>query len=187
MIEFDMIADENTMAAMSREYDEVLRRNKLMDGISQYNHTESNISRSQKHSPHCYGLKCADGDLKERKLFENIYYLEKDMIALIKHLHSIAPMGARDAIDSLIKIKRRDSHMILKCYYNVTDDMMEYSPTISHDRNYCRLLRYIISNQQRLLVMLGESHRYCAYIKRVISNELTAGYILNSMAIYCRQ
>ena len=182
-----MIADEKTMEKMSREYDEVLRRNKLMDGTSQHDVADDNKSSRKNHSPHCYGLKCATGDLMERKLFENIYYLEKDMIAMMKHLHAIAPMEARSAIDSIIKIKRRDSHMILKCYYNVTDDIMEYSPTLSHDRSYCRLLKFIISNQQRLLIMLAESNRYCAYVKRVVNNELTVGYALNSMAIYCRR
>ncbi len=182
MIEFDMIPDDESIENMNREYDKVLRRKELLNGVD-----DTVKVVSHRASPPCYGLKCGTGDLMEKKLFADIYHMQMDMVAQLKHLHTIAPYDMREEISNVIKIKRRDSKMILKCYYNTTDDVMTHSPTLSHDRNYCRLLRHIIANQQKLLIMLAGSHKQCVYIKRVISNELTAGYILNSMAIYCRR
>ena len=184
MMEFDMIADEDAIANMSKEYEKVLRRTDLMKGVGD---VSSNPNKNTMRSPRCYGLKCGNSDIQERELFGKIYYLEMDMIAQLKRLHMISPLDVREEISSVIKIKKRSSRMLLKCYYNSDDDMIKYTPTLSHDRNYCVLLRHIISNQEKLLVLLTYSRRHCVYIKRVISNELTAGYLLNSMAIYCRR
>ena len=183
-MDFDMIADDDAMADMSREYEKVLRRSDLMKGVDVPHHQASD--KSMIHSPRCYGVKCGTGDLKERKLFEKIYCLEMDMISQLKHLHMIAPLDVREQISNVIKLKKRCGAKLLRCYYNSGDEIIQYLPVISHDRNYCRLLKHIISDHEKLLVMLTRSHRYCVYIKRVFSIELTAGYILNSMAIYCR-
>ena len=174
MEEFEMIANDDMIKMMNREFQEVENRKNM-------------VENKKNHS--CYGVlgaKCGTEDIREKKLFERIYFLEQDMIMMLRKLHTIAPMDFRDEITNAIKIKMKNSNRILKCYYNVTDNKMSYSANLAHDNNYCRLLWHIMKNQRKLLVMLDSSKRHCVYIKKVIQSELTCGYILNSIACYCK-
>lgn len=180
MHEFDMLPNDEIMEMMSKEYLKQENRKEMIKG--QGTQTKSNVKLI---SPTCYGGKCGI-DIRQRKVFEHIYQLEQDMIMELRHLHTIAPRNFRERIGDSIRIKKRNSAKILKCYYNTTSDKMNYSPTISHDNDYCRLLRHIIKRQQQLLVLLVGVRKRCVYVNQLIQDELSVGYILNSVAIYCR-
>lgn len=170
MNELDMLPNEETIELMNKEYRELNIRNDLM---------------SKPISKPCYSGRCGQ-DVKDKRLYESIYYLEQDMIMALRRLHTIAPREFREEIAECIKSKKRNSNKILRCYYNVTDSQMSYAPVLSHDNNYCRLLRQIIRQQQRLLLMLTDVRYRCAYIRRVMEKEFSVGYVLSSVAIYCR-
>lgn len=182
MEDMQLFPSEEQINMMNKEYSQLARRKQLVGQPEQSPH-----SRPPQHMPKplCKSPKCGT-DIRQKKLFERIYYVEQDLIMAARQLFTIAPPHAKDDIADVIKLKKATSKLILKCYANATDIPLSYAPILSHEEDYCRLLRHICSTQKQLLLMLGKAKYMCSYSKKIIQNEWTASYILTSIGMYCR-
>ncbi|MDE6967385.1 MAG: hypothetical protein K2P12_01890 [Clostridia bacterium] len=180
--EFELLPSEEQINMMNKEYNEMQRRKNLIGDNCSLPAVKNNAHRPVLS---CKGAKCGT-DPKQSKLFERIYFAEQDMIMALKQLYTIAPHNAKDDIADLIKIKKTNSNLALKCYYSVSDNKISYAPILSHENDYCRLLRHISNMQKQLLLMLNKSKCMCVYSKKMIQYEWTASYIITNISIYCR-
>ena len=182
MCENELLPSEDQINMMNKEYNEITRRRELMcENCEKY---KSNIN-GYRPVALCKSAKCGT-DPKQKKLFERIYFAEQDLIMALRQLFTIAPHHIKDDIADIIKIKKTNSNLTLKCYYASTDSEISYAPILSHEEDYCRLLRHIITMQKQLLLMLNKAKFLCVYSKKMIKNEWTASYIIITIGIYCR-
>lgn len=151
---------------------------------SQTPHCDSQMPRVNSFKM-CKSPKCGT-DPKQKKLFERIYFGEQDMIMALRQLYTVAPLSIKDDISDILKLKKSTSSLVLKCYYASTDVKLSYSPVLSHEEDYCKLLRHIIIMQKQLLLMLGKSKYLCAHSKQMIQNEWTVSYILATIGVCCK-
>lgn len=214
MNDLELFPSEEQINMMNKEYNELKRRqglvgkgcemphpthndcNKCLPEVKENcnncdSHQSSDNCNKCDNSPHhrqfklCKGAKCGT-DPKQKKLFERIYFGEQDMIMALRQLYTIAPLGIKDDISDMIKLKKTTSSLALKCYYASTDNKLSYSPILSHEEDYCKLLRHIIIMQKQLLLMLNKSKYMCAHSKQMIQNEWTVSYILTTIGICCK-
>lgn len=208
MNDLELFPSEEQINMMNKEYNELKRRQGLVcNGCGKPPHNQptcndcdkTHLSNKQcndcemptkppKHEQQlklCKGPKCGT-DLKQKKLFERIYFAEQDLIMALRQLYTIAPIGIKDDISDIIKLKKTNSSLALKCYYSSTDSKLSYSPVLSHEEDYCKLLRHIITMQKQLLLMLGKAKFLCVYSKKMIQNEWTVSYILTTIGMCCK-
>ncbi len=180
-MDLDLMPSDEQINMMNKEYNELHRRKNLL--CTDCKQTCS-LPPTQPISL-CKSKKCGT-DPKQTKLFERIYFAQQDLIMALKQLYTTAPHNVKDDIADIIKLKKTDSNLALKCYYSVTDNKISYAPILSHEEDYCRLLKKIISMQKQLLLMLNKTKYMCAYSKKIIQNEWTVSYILTTIGMYCR-
>ncbi len=181
MNEFEIMPSDEQINLMNKEYNELQRRKGLLCKDCQ-----RAVSPPQHHPVSlCKSTKCGT-DPRQTKLFERIYFAEQDLIMALRQLFTTAPHHVKDDIADIIKLKKTNSNLALKCYYSATDNKISYAPILSHEEDYCRLLKQIITMQKHLLLMLNKAKNMCAYSKKMIQNEWTASYILTSIGMYCR-
>lgn len=192
--EFDLLPSEAEVKMMNKEYNELLRRKNMVendiikapnmcDNLNNNTKCESSISLNYATMKTASNKKI---DITEKATFERIYYAEKDMIMALKQLFSIAPNDTKDDIADIIKLKKSNCNSILKCYYKKGDEVLNYSPIISHDHDYCRLLKRISNIQKHILLMLTKTKLVCPFTKKITAQEWTASYILSSIGIFCK-
>lgn len=168
--EFELLPNDDAINMMNKEYNEQMRRTNLAN--------QNTICPLKKHS-------LCNVDIKQQQLFAKLYFVEQDIIMCLKNLFSFAPFDAKDDIADLIKLKKSNSNLLLKCYYNVSDNKLSYAPNLSHDNNYCRLLKRICSLQKQLLLLLAKTKYSCVYSKKIAQNEWTCSYMLNNLCVFC--
>lgn len=182
MCENELLPSEDQINMMNKEYNEITRRRELL--CENCEKLKSNIN-GYRPVPLCKSAKCGT-DPKQKKLFERIYFAEQDLIMALRQLFTIAPLAVKDDIADVIKLKKATSTLSLKCYYTVSDKQISYAPILSHEEDYCKLLRHIVTMQKQLLLMLNKAKYMCAHSIKMIKNEWTASYILTTISIYCR-
>ena len=180
MSEIELLPSEEQINMMNKEYNELNRRKGLL-----CDNCDNKNNHTYHPKPLCKSPKCGT-DPKQKKSFERIYFAEQDLIMALRQLFTIAPHHIKDDIADIIKIKKTNSNLTLKCYYASTDSEISYAPILSHEEDYCRLLRHIITMQKQLLLMLNKAKFLCVYSKKMIKNEWTASYIIITIGIYCR-
>lgn len=212
MNDLELFPSEEQINMMNKEFNELKRRQGIIGNncdVPRPPHNDCNCIPDMKDSPNCCdaqgmannadtcnktqpktmrlckGAKCGT-DLKQKKLFERIYFGEQDMIMALRQLYTIAPISIKDDISDIIKLKKSTSSLALKCYYSSTDNKLSYSPILSHEEDYCKLLRHIIIMQKQLLLMLNKSKYLCAHSKQMIQNEWTVSYILTTIGMCCK-
>lgn len=181
-MDLDLMPSDEQINMMNKEYNELQRRKEL---LCTNNSQSCNTPPKAMPISLCKSKKCGT-DPKQTKLFERIYFAEQDLIMALKQLFTTAPHHVKDDIADIIKLKKTNSNLTLKCYYNVTDNKLNYAPNLSHEEDYCRLLKHIISMQKQLLLMLNKAKYMCVYSKKIIQNEWTVSYILTTIGMYCR-
>lgn len=206
MNDLELFPSEEQINMMNKEYNELKRRKGLVctncekpipdfskqscNSCDRQNLPNKGCNDCTTAPPHkplkiCKGAKCGT-DVRQKKLFERIYFAEQDLIMALRQLYTTAPHNVKDDIYDIIKLKKATSSLVLKCYYSATDIPLSYSPILCHEEDYCKLLRHIISLQKQLLLMLNKTKFLCAYSKKMLQNEWTISYILTSIGICCR-
>lgn len=187
--ELDLLPSDEAVKMMNKEYNELLRRRDIVENMPaqmpnmRKNQTESHFSNA--YTPMKMRLN-NKVDLTEKATFKRIYFAQLDMIAALKQLYAVAPHEVKDDIADLIKLKKSNCNSLLKCYYKKGDSVLDYSPDIPHDRDYCRLLKRILNIQKHILLMLTKTKLVCPFVKKITAQEWTASYILSSIGIFCK-